>query len=542
MAGVAIFLLGISYIEKALQSLAGRNFKLFLKKQTSNKLKAIGGGAIVTALLQSSSVVNLLVLSLVGAGVIKMQNALALMMGTNIGTTLSSWIVATVGFKFSIEYFALPVTGITGIALAFLNEDSRWYQWSKFLFGISFLFVGLGFIKEGMQEIVKHTDLGWFNQYPVVVFVLVGMVLTAIVQASSATVAITLSALYANAISLYVAMAIVLGSEIGTTFKLFLASVKGAAVKKRVALGNFLLNTITVSILFILLQPINYFIVHVLQMQHNLLALVFFQTFVNIAGIVLFYPFLNLFGRFLENRFSDQEDESLFIKNIPATDTDMALEAMEMETHHFIFDTLEFSSLAFATELSMPEELLHKNFRRKTMIEKYEYIKHLHGEMHGYYIQLKNAGSKKTQRLEQLISSVRNGMYAAKSIRDTFHDIEQLRNSSNDIKYNFYLVTKDKLTGFCKQAVLLMQQQNTPDFFETITSSYQSIQQGYTQSLQELYKEGMAKHVNELEISTLINFNREMYTAIKSLVFSLKDYLLNSKEADYFDDLPGFIR
>ena len=92
-------------LEEALQQLAGRPFKLFLRKHTTHKLKAIGAGAVVTALLQSSSIVNLMLLAFVGSGIIQMQNGLAMMLGSNIGTTFTSWIVATVGFEFNIESF-----------------------------------------------------------------------------------------------------------------------------------------------------------------------------------------------------------------------------------------------------------------------------------------------------------------------------------------------------------------------------------------------------------------------------------------------------
>jgi phosphate:Na+ symporter len=544
LAGIAIFVLGMSFIEETMRSLAGRKFKLFLKKQTSNKVKAIGAGTIVTGLLQSSSVVNLLVLSLAGSGVIQMKNALALMLGSNLGSTLYNWIVATLGFEFNINNLALPIAGITGISLSFLKNTSRWYQWSKFLFGFSFLFVGLSFIKEGMQEIAKQTDLSQFNQYPAIVFVLIGIVLTSIVQSSSATVAIVLSALYSNAIPLYTATAIVLGSEIGTTLKLFLASAKGVAVKKRVALGNFLYNVILVIVILLLLRPVNWLITDIIQIHDNLIALVFFQTLINVAGIILFYPFLNVLGRFLEKRFAGGEKENLYISTVPATDTDIALEAIEKDSYQFIFHILSFTSDAFDAGYKAPEKILHKNFEQKPLMEKYDYIKIMHGEIHGYCIQLQNAVSSKAEaaRLEQLVSCIRNCMYTAKSIRDVIHDIKQLRDSSNDIKYNFYLNTRDKIKNFCKEVSELIQQENTKTYLDNVKGIYRSFQEGYSRSLEELYEEGIAKHVNQMEISTLINFNRVIYTAYKSMAFALKDYLLNAEEADSFDNLPGFIR
>jgi phosphate:Na+ symporter len=126
LAGVAIFLLGMNFLEDGLHALAGRPFKLFLKKNTSNKLKALGGGAVVTAVLQSSSIVNLMVLALAGTGIIQLQNALAIILGANLGTTFTSWVIATAGFSFNIESIALPLTGISGIVLLLMRSENNW--------------------------------------------------------------------------------------------------------------------------------------------------------------------------------------------------------------------------------------------------------------------------------------------------------------------------------------------------------------------------------------------------------------------------------
>ncbi|MBU9937438.1 MAG: Na/Pi symporter, partial [Ferruginibacter sp.] len=238
LAGVAIFLLGMRFLEDSLQQLAGRSFKLFLKKQTASKPKAVLGGALVTGILQSSSVVNLMVLAFVGAHVMPMQNALAVVLGANLGTTLSNWIIATVGFNFNIEYIAYPLAGVFGIGMTLVKKESFLYKWSKFLFGFGFLFIGLNFMKTGMEDTVKQVDLAAFNHYPVIFFLLLGFIITSLIQSSTATMAILLSALHANAIGLFAATAVALGSEAGTSIKLLLASVKGLPDKKRVAYGN----------------------------------------------------------------------------------------------------------------------------------------------------------------------------------------------------------------------------------------------------------------------------------------------------------------
>jgi phosphate:Na+ symporter len=482
---------------------------------------------------------------MVGASVIQMENALAVMLGSNLGTTLNSWIVATVGFNFNIESYILPVAGITGICMAFSNSETKWFSWFRFIFGLAFLFVALGFIKTGMEGFVKQTDLSAFSQYPLIVFLLLGILLTTVVQSSSATVALTLSALYTNAITLYIATAIVLGAEIGTTFKLFLASAKGTADKKRVALGNFLFNIITVTVMFALLRPVNYFITGIVQVNDNLIALVFFQSLVNLVCIFLFFPFLNLFGKFLLKRFTNKEDESFYISKVPVSDTAIALDALDHETRHFIQLVINYSLDSFYQEDNTKEGYTeHKSFYHKTVPEKYEYIKQLHGEMHVFYLKLQKIASQKgeTERLEQLIFAIRNTMYAAKNIRDAQHDITQMRNSSNDTKYNFYKQSGEKIRAFSAQVLNMLNTENGSGHFAKLVSLYQSVTGGYSDTLQSFYKGTVPDHVSEIEISTLINFNRQLYTSFKSFLFALKDYLLTAKEADYFDSQPGFIR
>ena len=544
LAGVAIFLLGIKFLEESLQELAGRRFKLFLKKQTQNKLKAIGGGAVVTAVLQSSSIVGLMVLAFVGAGIIHMQNALAIILGANLGTTISNWIVALVGFKVNIENIALPVTGIAGLGYVIFSKTSPLHNWSRFLLGFSFLFVGLGYIKTGIEDIVQQVDLTQYENSPVIVFFLVGFIITTIIQSSSATMALTLSALFAGAINLHDSMAITLGSEVGTTIKLFIASIKGTAVKKRVALGNFLINVITVSLVMIFLSPVNRLITEVFGIKDNLIALVFFQSFINIFGIILFYPLLNVLGRFLDNRFRSADDETMFIHKVDVKEPSTALDALVKETNHFIEVVCNYALSCFEiSDKKQPETKLNKKYLDHNILEKYEYIKFLYGEIHSYYIQMQKTTTNKedVEILDRLMSANRNGMYAVKSFKDALPDKEHLQNSSNEIKFAFYKETRAEVEKFCK-AVQELLKEDKQDKAKGLTDIYRSVTSGYTTTLRHLYKEGTAGHVNEIEITTMLNFNREIFTGFKSLVFAVKDYLLDKEQSKHFDDLPGFIR
>lgn len=544
LAGVALFLLGIRFMEESLQQLAGRQFKLFLKKQTSSKAKAITGGAIVTAVLQSSSVVSLMVLAFVGAGIISMQNALAVIMGANLGTTATGWLVAMAGFRMNIETLALPIAGIAGLGFAIFSRHGKWYNWSRFLLGFSFLFIGLGYMKTGMEGFVTKVGLEQYAGAPLIVFFIAGFMITSLIQSSSATMAITLSALYAGALTLNDSIAIVLGSEVGTTIKLFMASIKGAAAKRRVALGNFLFNIITVTLVFIFLVPLSRLVMDLTGIRDELVALVFFQSLVNILGILLFYPFLGIFGRYLESLFTKSGDETLFLHKADLQVPQAALIALENEAKYFIHAVVEYARDCYQVkEDSMPGLQLHPGFRNLALPEKYEHIKFLYGEIHGFYIRLqKNVmHAEESEKLDRLMSSVRNGMYAAKSIKDAIPDMEQLENSANDIKFGFYGQTRESIREFCSR---LLQVMNTTDPLrgKELAAVYHAVTEKYNSSLRYFYEENIAGYLSETEITTLLNFNREIVTAFKSLVFAAKDHLLDREGSRYFEDLPGFIR
>ncbi len=544
LAGVAIFLLGLRFMEDSLRQLSGRKFKLFLKKQTTSKIKAIGGGAIVTGILQSSSLVSLMVLAFVGAGVLSMQNALAVILGANLGTTLDSWIVATIGFKTNIGDLAVPVIGIAGITLALVNRGTRWYRWSMFFLGLSFLFFGLGLMKTGIEDLVKTIDIRQYENSPAIVFLGIGLLITSLIQSSSATIAITLSALYAGGITLFDATAIVLGAEIGTTLKLFIASLKGIAAKRRVALGNFMFNGINVFIIMLFIAPVNHFITGTIGIKDELIALVFFQSLVNITGIILFYPFLGVFGRFLERCYGDADDETMFIHDVKPGEPAVALFALENESRYFLFKVLDFVMTGFGIKNEWKEQMrLDSKFSDKPNAEKYDRIKFVYGEIHSFSIRIQHTmtGKEDLTRLDRLVSSIRNCMYAAKSMKDALPDIEQLKKSSNDVKYDFFVKTQDITRNFCHNIHSLISNKSN-ETAAKLSKLYTEVTLGYTASLQHLYKESIAKHVSETDISTLLNFNREVVTAFKSLVFAAKDYLLDREQSKHFEDLPGFIR
>jgi phosphate:Na+ symporter len=248
-------------------------------------------------------------------------------------------------------------------------------------------------------------------------------------------------------------------------------------------------------------------------------------------------------GRFLEKRFRSADNETMFIHKADTKEPSTALDALQQEVGHFIAIVCNYMEDCFGIDDRSGKEIkLNKKFLESNLLGKYEYIKSLHGEILGYWIQLQKTitDAEDIGKLDRFVSSVRNAMYAAKSFKDALPDKEQLHNSSNKVKFAFYYQTKPGVENFCK-SIQKMIKKGQKDPGNSLAEIYKSVTSGYTTTLQHLYKEGTA-HVNENEISTMLNFNREIFTGFKSLVFAVKDYLLDKEQSKHFDDLPGFIR
>jgi len=235
LAGLGIFLFGMLLIEESVKSLSGRAFRRIIRMYTNGRLRSIGSGALVTALLQSSSAVSLMVLAFVGAGVMNMQNAIGVIMGSNIGTTLTAWIIATIGFKIKIEALAMPFIGLGAIGLILFKPSSKPFLVTRLFIGFGFLFLGLDFMKGSVESFAQTFSLEQFPDYGLWFYLLVGTLFTALMQASAATIAIVLTALNSGLITFDIGAVMVIGANIGTTITVLLGAIGGVQAKKESA-------------------------------------------------------------------------------------------------------------------------------------------------------------------------------------------------------------------------------------------------------------------------------------------------------------------
>ncbi|MBN1948222.1 MAG: Na/Pi cotransporter family protein [Candidatus Cloacimonetes bacterium] len=310
LGSLGVFLYGMRVMGDGIQKVAGNRLQKILNYMTSNRFVAILTGFLITAMIQSSSATTVMVVSFVNASLLSLTQAIGVIMGANIGTTVTTWIVSLLGFKFNISAVALPAIGL-GLPF-FLSKIRKRRDFGEILVGFGLLFLGLAFLKDSVPDIrsnpevlsflQNYTDLGFLSY---IIFVLVGSAVTVIVQSSSAAMAITVTMAYKGWIDFPTAAAIVLGENIGTTITAYLASIGTSVNARRAARAHFLFNTFGVvwmSFFFLYFTRLIYRLAPWdPDLQGNLpLNLALFHTIFNVTNTLLFVSFIHPFSRLVE--------------------------------------------------------------------------------------------------------------------------------------------------------------------------------------------------------------------------------------------------
>ncbi|MBT4576138.1 MAG: Na/Pi cotransporter family protein [Candidatus Cloacimonetes bacterium] len=319
LGALGVFLFGMRVMSEGIQKVAGKRLQSILNYMTANRVAAVFTGFFITALVQSSSATTVMVVSFVNASLLNLTQAIGVIMGANIGTTVTTWIVSIIGFKFKITAIALPIIGV-GLPFMFSKLKKR-RDIGEILIGFGLLFLGLMFLKESVPDIKSnpevleflknYTDLGFLS---FVIFVFVGAVLTVIVQSSSAAMAITVTMAYMGWIGFETAAAIVLGENIGTTVTAYLASLGTNVNARRTARAHFLFNIFGVIWIAFVFRYFTQFILKIApwdsSMQINLpLNLSLFHTVFNIINTLIFIPFTIPFAKLVEKLVKPKESD-----------------------------------------------------------------------------------------------------------------------------------------------------------------------------------------------------------------------------------------
>ncbi|MCI5224697.1 MAG: Na/Pi cotransporter family protein, partial [Candidatus Electrothrix sp. AR4] len=454
-AGLAVFLYGMFLLEDAVKIMSGRAFRQMIRSYTDGRLRSICSGAFITAILQSSSAVSLMVLAFVGAGVMSMENGIGVMMGANIGTTFTSWIVAVFGFKIKIETFAFPLIACAGFIFIAVNSSSKLFQLSRLLIGFGFLLLGLNFMKTSVEAYAQHIDLAVLAEYGVWVYLLFGCLMTALMQSSSASIAIILTGINSGLITFETSTAMVIGANIGTTVTVLLGSIGGIQAKKRVGTSHLIFNLVSGIIAFVALGPLSWLVTLFFDTDSNaVMGLALFHTLFNFIGVIVFFPFIGYLARFLIRRFPDHKEIlTVYLNNTPTEVLDAATSSLRKETLHLFEECQLYALKTFGIDdkLVFDHTLpFEKNLgRRNTLTDFYDHAKLLHGEIIEFYAKLLNAKLEEDEAkaLERMIYASRNIMNSMKNVKGLRHDMEEFYSSENEHLNQQYRLFRRRLIG-----------------------------------------------------------------------------------------------
>jgi phosphate:Na+ symporter len=548
-AGLGLFLYGMLQLERALQRLAGRSFKQFLRARTSRPLSGVLTGAVATAALQSSSVVGLIVLAFIGAGIISLASAIGIGFGSNLGTTATGWLVATLGFKLDIEAFALPVVTIGALGIVWSQRGSRRYRYSQLVLGFGLLLIGLGYMKTGTSDAASLFDPDALAAYPGIVFLGAGLLLTAVIQSSSATIMITLSALYAGAIPLQQAAAVAIGADLGTTITILLGAMAGSASKKRVAAALILFNVVTDTIAFVLLEPLLGFVAEVLRIDDPLYSLVAFHSLFNLIGIAIFLPAIGLLSRRLENWFTEFGDQRpRYLTSGDVLVPEVAIDNLQLETRRLVDQVAALNQRSFGLT---PEYSFYASDQDRQGVELFERgasltdaylaVKRLEGAITEYALELESQPlqADESAQLHQLFTAVRDAVHSAKTIRDTLHDLDDFAGSVNDAYHEYLHRFRDTARQFYRHLEDLRDIDDASLRFEKLVEARRDNEELHRAVHESVYAGVSADTLAAEEISTVLNVNRELFNANLGILFAIADLMLDQRTADDFRALPA---
>lgn len=320
IGSLGLFLFGMKVMSDGIQKAAGEKLQKILNYMTINRFAAVFTGFFITAVIQSSSATTVMVVSFVNAGLLSLKQSIGVIMGANIGTTVTGWIVAILGFKFKITALALPAIGL-GLPL-YYSQKGKVRDIGEFSIGFGLLFLGLSFLKGSVPDIKNNPDVLYFLTHftdlgflSFLIFIVVGTVLTFIVQSSSAAMAITITMAYAGWIDFPTAAAIVLGENIGTTVTAYLASIKTNTNARRAARGHMVFNILGV-VWMAFAFPLFIDLVDLLVPGDGHLAenipshLAMFHTLFNITNTLVFIGFVPQIAKLVEKLVPERKDDT----------------------------------------------------------------------------------------------------------------------------------------------------------------------------------------------------------------------------------------
>ena len=450
IGSLGLFLYGMKIMSEGLQKVAGDRLRSILTAMTTNRVTGVLTGVLITALIQSSSATTVMVVSFVNAGLLTLAESISVIMGANIGTTVTAWIISIFGFKVDMAAFALPLLAIA-LPLIFSGKSNR-KSIGEFIFGFSFLFMGPSYLKanapdlnanpEMLAFVQNYTDMGFFS---ILLFLFIGTILTMIVQASAATMAITLIMCANGWISLELGAALVLGENIGTTITANLAALTANTQAKRAALAHFVFNVFGVIWVLIIFHPfiqlVNWVVDTFFQTNNPEVAISYklsaFHSIFNICNVCLLIWGVKLIERtvcaLIRPKEEDEEPRLRFITGGMLSTAELSILQARKEIHLFAERTHRMFGMVQDLLHTDKDDDFNKLFSR---VEKYENISdNMELEIANYLNQVSEGRLSSESKLQ--IRAMLREVTEIESIGDSCYNLARTINRKRQTNQDF---------------------------------------------------------------------------------------------------------
>lgn len=450
IGSLALFLYGMKIMSEGLQKFAGDSLRKILTAMTTNRVTGVLTGILITALIQSSSATTVMVVSFVNAGLLTLTQSIGVIMGANIGTTVTAWLISTLGFKVDIAAFALP---LLAFALPFFfSGKSSHKSIGEFVFGFAFLFMGLQNLKTNapdlsanpdmLASLQNYTDMGFFS---IILFLFIGAILTMIVQASAATMAITLIMCANGWIDYQIGVALVLGENIGTTITANLAALTGNTQARRAALAHLVFNIFGVLWILVVFYPftnaITWFVTNVMNITDPAIAVSFklaaFHTAFNISNTFIMIWFVHLIEKtvcsIIKPKAEEEEYRLRYITGGMLSTAELSILQAHKEISLFAERTARMFNMVKDLFYEKNEDTFLKTYSR---VEKYESISDRMEIEIANYLTAVSEGRLSSESKEEIRIMLR-AVSEIESIADSCNNMARSIKRRNEFKSEF---------------------------------------------------------------------------------------------------------
>ena len=527
MVGLMLFLYGMDRLEAGIRTAGYETFKNWISRSTASPVSSAGVGIATTAVLQSSSLVSLLVLAFASAGVLPLYNAIGIILGANLGTTMTGWIVTSIGFKLSLSQLALPAMAAGALLQLLPMRAEKLRSLGLAVFGLGLILLGLDIMKDAVATLPEKFDADVLQGHGTLVYFAAGTLIAAVLQSSSATMMLTLAALNGGLIGLSAAAALVIGADLGTTSTTALGSLTGHPIKRQLALGHVLFNiAVDLAALFILLPALPTLLA-LTGLSDPLYSLVAFHSLFNLLGLAVFLPVLKPYTRWLGQRFSPPGEETrLNAQSLEVPDAALAasarqLDAMRIEagvlTLHLFHLRPEQLGLTGAIAQALDE---HYN-QRISVPDRYSMLKSAESQLLAFAMALQKGAlnREQAQTLHQQIREARALVYSSKTQMDIRENIASLRHAQSDPLSRTYQ-THRKFTSKVYRHYLELACSGRDDAItrEEINKLLAENDRLYEQHNERIHAMTAAPVSSDPSLPSVLNVNRDMHHSIKDLL------------------------